>query len=637
MTISTTTRRAGPFIGDGVVTLFPFAFKVFSATDLLVVQLAGGVESPKALTADYTVTLNANQNATPGGTLLMLVAPPVGATLVFTSAVLNLQSTDLTNAGGFYPKVINDALDRATIQIQQLAEKTGRTLQLPLSSTASPVLPPPAASLLLAWNAAATALENVNASKFAGLVAFGFNTVQTFVSNGITTVFVLAASPTTSANTQVYVNGVYQEKSTYILTGSTLTFSGPLAVGNIEVVFANVLPMGATTADLVVYTAAGVAAAARTSQSKLREIISVGDYKLTSDPDDSNSFQRAVNALSATGGRILVPDAAYVLSTVPTIGIKSIYWDIGAAATFSGAGTGQGLFPYMMTNTAQLAVGPYIRSQSRQKSTNSNGGVAAFNVEMLIPDDNGPGQSVGIYAGLRTNNANPLANGWAANFLVSVQSAALGTHQVIEIDVDCNSAAALVKGISISGGGNANPDVALEITRASMRWDRGVDIYNAQDALLIHPVSGGRAIVIGSPVAQGDTSISAKQAALNADIMLFQRFADTGPGGNLMRLVNAANSSNLFIVDTSGNLSCGLINAIGAITTTDVVNGNFIIGNNLRASVGAVPAPVGTLAIGSSLASTATAGGNGALPAQVAQYIIVYQGATQLKIPAYNQ
>ena len=34
MTISSTTRVAGPFIGAGTTQTFPFAFKVFEATDL---------------------------------------------------------------------------------------------------------------------------------------------------------------------------------------------------------------------------------------------------------------------------------------------------------------------------------------------------------------------------------------------------------------------------------------------------------------------------------------------------------------------------------------------------------------------------------------------------------------------------
>lgn len=136
MTISSSNRKAGPFSGNGVTVAFPFTFKVFTAVDVLVVKAltSTGVETVQTLTTDYTVRLNADQNATPGGTITMLVAPPTGTTLVATSQVANLQSMDLTNAGGFYPKVLNDALDRATIQMQQVQEQVDRAIKLPITN-----------------------------------------------------------------------------------------------------------------------------------------------------------------------------------------------------------------------------------------------------------------------------------------------------------------------------------------------------------------------------------------------------------------------------------------------------------------------------------------------------------------------
>lgn len=127
MTISATTRTAGPFTGNGVTTVFPFSYKVFSRTDLLVAQTvtATGVETIKVLDTDYTVALNSNQNSNPGGTFTMLVPPPVGTTLAATSNVSTTQNLDLTNQGGFYPTAINDALDRVVIMIQQLAARVG--------------------------------------------------------------------------------------------------------------------------------------------------------------------------------------------------------------------------------------------------------------------------------------------------------------------------------------------------------------------------------------------------------------------------------------------------------------------------------------------------------------------------------
>jgi len=73
MTISSTTRIAGPFIGNGTASAFPFTFKVFAATDLDVIKLtvSTGTESTLVLTTDYTVSLNGDQNSNPGGTVTL--------------------------------------------------------------------------------------------------------------------------------------------------------------------------------------------------------------------------------------------------------------------------------------------------------------------------------------------------------------------------------------------------------------------------------------------------------------------------------------------------------------------------------------------------------------------------------------
>lgn len=172
MTISSTTRRAGPYTGNSVTTAFPFAFKVFAATDVLVVEavVATGVETVKTLTTHYTVALNPDQEVSPGGTVNMLAAPTAAQTITVGSQVPNLQPVEVTNGGGFYPPVLNDALDRATIQIQQLEEQMSRVVGAPISTPAGVdyALPAPAANMVLGWNAGATALVNVSPAEFGG-------------------------------------------------------------------------------------------------------------------------------------------------------------------------------------------------------------------------------------------------------------------------------------------------------------------------------------------------------------------------------------------------------------------------------------------------------------------------------------
>jgi Chaperone of endosialidase len=195
MTIATSTRKSVA-TGNGTTKAFPFAYKVFSTADVLVVQAvtATGVETVKSLTTDYTVALNANQESSPGGTVTMLVAPPTGTTLMLASKVVNQQPN--TAATSFTPAVLNDALDRATIQIQQLDERLSRSVTLPISGTANTTLPKPAASKVLAWNSAGTGLTYVDApsvlaaklaaasgASLVGFQAAGSGAVATTVQN----------------------------------------------------------------------------------------------------------------------------------------------------------------------------------------------------------------------------------------------------------------------------------------------------------------------------------------------------------------------------------------------------------------------------------------------------------------------
>ncbi len=135
MTISSTVRIAGPFTGNGVTTTFPFTYKVFDAADVQVVQMtiSTGVETTLTIVTDYNITLNGDQDSNPGGNIVLVTALLALYTLTATSNIANLQPTDLTNQGGFYPEVITDALDRAAIQIQQINDDVTRSIKAPLS------------------------------------------------------------------------------------------------------------------------------------------------------------------------------------------------------------------------------------------------------------------------------------------------------------------------------------------------------------------------------------------------------------------------------------------------------------------------------------------------------------------------
>lgn len=139
MSVQDTNRRAGPFQGNDVTTDFAFEFVVFTTGEVRAVLAdANGLETDLTEGTDYTVTLHADQDENPGGNLALSAPLATGLTLTLTSRLDNLQPITITNQGGFYPKVIERAFDRATIQIQQLAEQVSRAIKVKISSDISP-------------------------------------------------------------------------------------------------------------------------------------------------------------------------------------------------------------------------------------------------------------------------------------------------------------------------------------------------------------------------------------------------------------------------------------------------------------------------------------------------------------------
>lgn len=144
MTINSTTRKTNNLAGNGNTHTYPFAFKVFADSEIVVKKLEVSTSTETTLTLglnnDYIVTLNQDQNGNPGGSITLKSGGnnlnlPSGFQIVITSAVLSLQGTDLTNQGGFYPEVINDALDKSAILHQQQQDELDRSIKFSLTNT----------------------------------------------------------------------------------------------------------------------------------------------------------------------------------------------------------------------------------------------------------------------------------------------------------------------------------------------------------------------------------------------------------------------------------------------------------------------------------------------------------------------
>ena len=139
MAINTTTRQTTAFTSGNN---FAFSFKVYEVGDVKVIQIqtSNGAETVLSITTNYTVTLNDDQDANPGGTVTLVSSGSAqnlatGYNIVITSKVSALQQTEITNQGGFFPEVINDVLDKAVILDQQQQSVIDKTIRFPLTQT----------------------------------------------------------------------------------------------------------------------------------------------------------------------------------------------------------------------------------------------------------------------------------------------------------------------------------------------------------------------------------------------------------------------------------------------------------------------------------------------------------------------
>lgn len=93
----------------------------------------------------------------------------------------------------------------------------------------------------------------------AGAAAVDYG-IQYLSGNGTQTVYTLASDPLVAERVSIYINGVYQFKNTYTVTGTSLTFSEAPASGtqNIEVVIANLQSNPSALADATTTTKGAV-------------------------------------------------------------------------------------------------------------------------------------------------------------------------------------------------------------------------------------------------------------------------------------------------------------------------------------------------------------------------------------------
>ena len=178
MSISTLTSKI-VYNGNGSTTLFPFTFKIFATTDLVVTEtiVATGFVSAKTITTHYTVTTTANDFSA-GGTVTMGTAPATGVTLTIYRDLPDTQSTDYVEGDAFPAESHEDALDKLTMLVQEQREDIDRSVKIPLSDTTGTSVELPIEGLRASSTLVTDADGNISSGSVTGITVSSFmNTV----------------------------------------------------------------------------------------------------------------------------------------------------------------------------------------------------------------------------------------------------------------------------------------------------------------------------------------------------------------------------------------------------------------------------------------------------------------------------
>jgi hypothetical protein len=309
MTVSALVTR-NDITATASQTSFTYTFRVLEATDMDVYQ------NGALLASGYTVN---DVGVNTGGTVTLSVGVPVGQIVSLVLAMPLDRTTNYQNSGDFLAGDVNGDFDKIYIGAIQNENEGGRSLRLkdvePPTAGVDMTIPLKADRLgkLLSFNSVTGAPE---ASTLSVLYDSAAWTPYNFTGDGSTVAFTLGSTPNSENNTQVYIDGVYQQKDGYTVSGAVLTFSvAPPNLSTIEVMVTTAMAVGATSSDLVSYTPAGTGAVATTVQTKLRESVSVKDFGAVGDgvTDDTLAFQKAV---ISGASQVLIPTGTYLCDKI---------------------------------------------------------------------------------------------------------------------------------------------------------------------------------------------------------------------------------------------------------------------------------------------------------------------------------
>jgi len=327
--INAVTRRI-VYTGSAGVGPYAFSFEILVNTDVDVYFNT----TLLTLATDYTVTINANGT----GSVTLIVGSSISSTPTLNDRITIVgardieRTTDFVTAGELRASALNEQLDALTIFDQQLLELSDRAVRAPVTDPVSVNMELPnqtarADKILKFDSNGNVAVESVSVLTGAGVVGANF-TNNVFTGTGAQTAFTLTVAPGSKNNAQVYIDGVYQLKSSFSVSSTTLTFTeAPPLNAQIEVVIGKAIDTLDADSGNINYNQGGTGAQTRSVESKLQEFVSVKDFGAVGDgvTNDAAAFNAALSASNT----VIVPHGEYRIGSTVTVNANQRLLGIG--------------------------------------------------------------------------------------------------------------------------------------------------------------------------------------------------------------------------------------------------------------------------------------------------------------------
>ena len=131
MTVSSLSVK-NSYNGDNTTTAFSYTFPIHTAAELQVIERSAlGTETVKTLNSDYTIT----DNGAAGGSVNFSTAPATGTTIVLLRNTSLTQEVDYISNDAFGAETHEGALDKLTLQVQEVQEEVDRSIKLSRTNT----------------------------------------------------------------------------------------------------------------------------------------------------------------------------------------------------------------------------------------------------------------------------------------------------------------------------------------------------------------------------------------------------------------------------------------------------------------------------------------------------------------------